>query len=72
MLRLVENPGKVLARSYAVWLAVISAVLYIADHMEMLNMVPEQYRTTVQTVLLVAIPIARIIKQKSLQQPPTT
>lgn len=69
MLKLVDNPGKVLSRSYAVWLAIISAVLFIADHMEMLDMVPQQYRTIVQTVLLIAIPIARIIKQQSLQQP---
>jgi len=67
MLKLVDNPGTVLTRSYAVWLAIINIVVFVADHMEMLDAIPQQYRTTIQAVLLAAIPIARIIKQQSLQ-----
>lgn len=63
---LVQNWKEVLAKSATVWMAVINIVVYVADHMEYLDMVPQKYRTTLQAVLLALIPLARIIKQQSL------
>lgn len=69
---LVANWKEVLAKSATVWVAVANIVLYVADHMELLDHVPEQYRTTLQTALLVLIPIVRIIRQRSLHESAVT
>jgi hypothetical protein len=67
---LVANWKDVLLKSATVWVTAANIVVYIADHMEYLDMLPQQYRTALQTILLVAIPIARIIKQQSLNNQP--
>lgn len=67
---LVDEPVKVLKKSYTVWVTLANVLLYAADHMEWLDAIPQQYRTTIQLVLLALIPIVRILRQPSLSGPP--
>jgi len=71
-MQIVENAGTVLTRSYTVLLAVASLVLYVADHMNMLDFLPleEHHRNILHGVLLALIPLARILKQKSISPQP--
>lgn len=65
---LVNNWPTVLAKSATVWLAAINLIVYVADHMNYLDMLPlqPQHKAIIQGVLLALIPIARIIKQNSI------